>query len=129
MIDRLISIGCSHMYGSEIRGEGSFTKTSELTFAGVVAKQLGIEHEDLSTPGGSNTHIRETALEHLVKNKTPEKTLYLIGWTTVDITSTLKILTQERRQSIIGLKVLTQLLLMKHLVLTLLCCLITLDCI
>ena len=82
MIDRLISIGCSHMYGSEIRGEGSYTKTPELTFAGVVAKQLGIEHEDFSEPGGSNTHIRETALEHLVQNKTPEKTLYLIGWTT-----------------------------------------------
>ena len=70
------------MYGSEIRGEGSYTKTPELTFAGVVAKQLGIEHEDFSEPGGSNTYIRETALEHLVQNKTPEKTLYLIGWTT-----------------------------------------------
>ena len=72
-VDKLVSIGCSHMHGCEILGENNKAIRPELTFAGVVAKQLGIEHEDLSTPGGSNTHIRETALEHLVKNKTPLK--------------------------------------------------------
>tara|TARA_B100000965_G_scaffold159307_1_gene132805 strand:- start:3932 stop:4705 length:774 start_codon:yes stop_codon:yes gene_type:complete len=81
-VEKLVSIGCSHMYGSEIMGEGSPIRRQELTFAGLIAKHLGLEHEDLSVPGGSNTYIRETAVEHLAKNDDRQGTLYLIGWTT-----------------------------------------------
>ncbi len=85
-IKKIVSVGCSHMFGSEIRGEGKICRVNDrhphLTFAGKVAEVLGCEHEDLSEPGGSNTYIRETAVEHLVGNVNADTTLYLIGWTT-----------------------------------------------
>ena len=53
MIDRIVSIGCSHMYGSEIYGpetlEYSTPESRELTFAGQVAKEFDLLHIDLST--------------------------------------------------------------------------------
>ena len=74
MIDTLVSIGCSHMYGSECEGT---------TFAGHVANEFGLKHIDLSMPGGSNTHIRETAIEWIAEQgDRPRTTLFLIGWTT-----------------------------------------------
>ena len=72
MIDTLVSIGCSHMYGSECKGT---------TFAGHVANEFGLKHIDLSVPGGGNTYIREKATEHLAENEN-NNCLYLIGWTT-----------------------------------------------
>ena len=81
-VDKLVSIGCSHMHGCEILGENNEAIRPELTFAGLVAKQLGLEHEDFSEPGGSNTYIRETAIEHLAQNDDRQNTFYMIGWTT-----------------------------------------------
>ena len=86
MIDRIVSIGCSHMYGSEIYGpetlEYSTPESRELTFAGQVAKEFDLLHIDLSTPGGSNTHIRETAIEWIAEQGNRLDYIVLIGWTT-----------------------------------------------
>ena len=91
MIDRIVSIGCSHMYGSEIYGpetlEYSTPESRELTFAGQVAKEFDLLHIDLSTPGGSNTHIRETAIEWIAEQGN-RSGLHCPNWldTLVDIT-------------------------------------------
>ena len=86
MIDRIVSIGCSHMYGSEIYGPDTLDyatpESRALTFAGHVAKEFDLLHIDFSTPGGSNTHIRETAIEWIAEQGSrPRNTLFLIGWT------------------------------------------------
>ena len=86
MIDRISSKDVN-MYGSEIYGpetlEYSTPESRELTFAGQVAKEFDLLHIDLSMPGGSNTHIRETAIEWIAEQgNRPRTTLFLIGWTT-----------------------------------------------
>lgn len=67
--------------GSDI----SILQQYELSFAGLLAKKYNLDYINEAWPGGSNNRIIRTSKEFL-KDKDPENTLVLIGWTTFERT-------------------------------------------
>lgn len=71
----LIANGCSHTYGMELPED----QRLDNCFAGLIAKELGMEFVNLAIPGASNDRIFRTSVEYIVDHK--EESFWLIGWT------------------------------------------------
>lgn len=75
---RVISLGCSHAWGSEIAGRGitHHIKNYNLNFGKLFADKLGLPFSREGVPGGSNDLITHLAIEKIQPND-----IVLVSWT------------------------------------------------
>jgi hypothetical protein len=85
----LYAIGCSHMAGSEIRGETHTTACKENilgAWPGQLARMFKLNYTNHSAPGGSNEYIMRSTIDYVSKwihqGRDPAELLVLVGWTT-----------------------------------------------
>ena len=78
---KLISFGCSHIYGSEMPDLAirAITDGSNLTWPALLAKHLNLEYSTYAWPGRGNLFIAEQVL-----NQIAEPALFVINWTYID---------------------------------------------
>ena len=89
---KLVANGCSHTHGSELYLEKKSIKSKVLDsrqqrkwnlahcFSSTISKNLNLQYENLSTPGGSNDKIFRTTIDY-VNNNNCSDVFFLIGWT------------------------------------------------
>lgn len=88
-VEYLFAIGCSHMAGSEILGEGITSGVQEekaLATPGQIAKELQLNCINMSVPAASNGYIFRTVIDWVTKyleaGRDPDKLLVFISWST-----------------------------------------------
>jgi hypothetical protein len=77
LIKRLISIGDSCIFGSELSDVKDDTLPSKLTYPAIISQQFDLEYLCLAKPGASNQYIVKTLLEYPFK----KTEILLIQWT------------------------------------------------
>ena len=85
----LYAIGCSHMAGSEIAGDGITAPLKTNTnnaWPGQIAEQQNLNYINHSVPGGSNEFIMRSCIDFVTKwiasGRQPEELFVVVGWTT-----------------------------------------------
>jgi hypothetical protein len=81
----LKSFGCSFIFGTDLADDGSgepYTKSSQLTWPALLAKDLGFEYCCYARPGSGNLRILEKVLTQA--SDSTSNNLFVIGWTWID---------------------------------------------
>jgi len=76
-IERLISVGDSCVFGSELSDVVNDTTPSKLTYPALISQDLNLEYLCLARPGASNQYIVKTLLEYPFQGNE----IVLIQWT------------------------------------------------
>jgi len=79
---KLKSFGCSFVYGSDLSDHNlSMSEPSDITWPGLIAKNLGLEYECYAYPGIGNLKI----LCNIISQASfDESAIFLINWTWID---------------------------------------------
>lgn len=73
---KIVSFGDSFVYGSELQNNTDGTQA----WAGLIAKQLGVDYQTYSVPGCGNENITRQILTYF-SNNSADNTLAIINWT------------------------------------------------
>jgi hypothetical protein len=79
---KLKSFGCSFVYGSDLSDHNlSIEEPSDITWPGLIAKNLGLEYECYAYPGIGNLKI---LCDIISQASFDESAIFLINWTWID---------------------------------------------
>ena len=78
--ERIVSFGCSFMYGQEMQDENWPLHASDKTFAGLLANRYDCEYVCNAWPGNSNDAILRRLHKYLSTERN-ENDFVIIGWT------------------------------------------------
>lgn len=78
--DRIVSFGCSMMFGYEMQDTISWEQASSKTFPGLLAKRYDCEYVCNASPGASNDYILRRIHKYLSTER-KENDFIIIGWT------------------------------------------------